>query len=521
MKKKRFTVILIIGLMLMNANFVLQAAEPAESVHHAVIELVPREMRNAADTLSITESDAVIRIESDGATPTAESNAVIPTVESDATDAHMPLAGTTSSASNLSAAPIDLWERIRKGFTMAELDSEEVRNSEDFYASHPEYIKRVVERGKRYLFHIVEEVERRGMPAEIALLPIIESAFNPKAYSSRHASGIWQFSPSTGRNYGLKQNWWYDDRRDIIAATNAALDYLESLHGMFDDWELVFASYNWGEGAVGRSLMKNRSKGLPADFRNISLPPETQSFVSRVIAIRNIISNPAAFGIELESVPNEPYFEIVPVTRHIDIKLAAKLAGISVDEFKALNPAHNRPVVNTDGSRTLLFPADKVEIFTANLKNHDKPLVSWRAYRAKKGETVEKISARYGISVGRLQEVNDIDKNTMIMPGQTLLVPHNGSAGGEDISIMSNKPATLKLPEHSFVYAVQKGDSLFRIAKRHGVTAAQIKSWNGSTNRLLIGQKLILKHHPADKTTAPSPESPEGGTAMMPEKKRM
>ncbi|SOD40838.1 LysM peptidoglycan-binding domain-containing protein [Nitrosovibrio sp. Nv4] len=519
-EKKRFTVILIISLMLMNANFVAQAAEPAGSVHQAVIKLVPEEMHNAADTPSITESNAVIRTESEAVTPTAEIRAVIPAAESDAAGDHMTPADTSNAASNLSVAPIDLWERIRKGFTMAELDSEEVRHSEDFYASHPEYIKRVVERGKRYLFHIVEEVERRGMPAEIALLPIIESAFNPKASSSRHAAGIWQFSPSTGKNYGLKQNWWYDGRRDIIAGTNAALDYLENLHRMFGDWELVLASYNWGEGAVGRSLMKNRSNGLPADFRNISLPPETQSYVPRLIAIRNIISNPAAFGVELESVPNEPYFEKVAATRHIDIKLAAKLAGISVDEFKALNPAHNRPVINTDGSRTLLFPADKVEIFSANLKNHDKPLVSWQAYRAKKGETVEKISARYGISVRRLQEVNDIDRNNMITPGQTLLVPHNGSAGGEDISVMSNKPATLKLPEHSFVYAVQKGDSLFGIAKRHGVTAAQIKSWNGSTNRLLIGQKLILKHKPAGKTTAPSPELPEVRTAM-PEKKRM
>src|SRR5687768_4680184 len=201
MKKKRFTIILITGLMLMNTSFIAQAAEPAGSVHQAVIKLVPEEMHNPADTPSITESNAVIRTESEAATPTAEIHAVIPPAESDAADANMTVSDTSNAASNQSVAPIDLWERIRKGFTMAELDSEEVRNSEDFYASHPEYIKRVVERGKRYLFHIVEEVERRGMPAEIALLPIIESAFNPKASSSHHASGIWQFIPSTGKNY--------------------------------------------------------------------------------------------------------------------------------------------------------------------------------------------------------------------------------------------------------------------------------------------------------------------------------
>src|SRR5687768_10502053 len=366
MKIQRFTVILIASLTLATANSPAYASKAAEPANPVIIES-PEDARNASGTLSAVDDHAVI--------PTAE-------------DAVSPLAETSNPPTNISAPPIDLWERIRNGFSMAELDNEEVRNNEDFYASQPEHMKRIVERGKRYLFHIVEEVERRGMPAEIALLPIIESAFNPRAYSRRHASGLWQFIPSTGKNYGLKQNWWYDERKDIIAATSAALDYLQNLHRMFGDWELVLASYNWGEGAVERSLVKNRSNGLPADFRNISLPPETQNYVPRLIAIKNIISNPAAFGIELESVPNEPYFETVPATRHIDIKLAAKLAGISVDEFKALNPAHNRPVINTDGSRTLLFPADKVEIFSENLKNHDKPLVSWQAYRAKKGETV-------------------------------------------------------------------------------------------------------------------------------------
>ena len=174
---------------------------------------------------------------------------------------------------------------------------------------------------------------------------------------------------------------------------------------------------------MGRSLIKNRNNGLPADFRNISLPPETQNYVPRLIAIKNIISNPAAFGVELESVPNQPYFETVATTRHIDVKLAAKLADISVDEFNALNPAHNRPVININGSRTLLFPVDKAETFTANLKNHDKPLVSWQAYQAKKGETAEKISARYGISVRQLKEINDIHGLGRITPGRLCWYP--------------------------------------------------------------------------------------------------
>jgi len=392
-----------------------------------------------------------------------------------------------------SAPPLDLWERIRRGFAMAELDSEEVRHNEDYYASRPDYIKRITGRSKRYLFHIMQEVERRGMPAEIALLPIIESALNPRAHSHRQASGLWQLIPSTGKNYGLKQNWWYDERRDIIAATSAALDYLKKLHSLFGDWKLVLASYNWGEGAVGRALIKNRNTGLPADFHSITLPPETQNFIRRLIAVRNIISDPAAFGVELETIPNEPYFEKITATRHIDIKLAARLANIPLNEFKALNPAHNRPVINVDSSSTVLLPADKVGVFNENLKNHDKALVSWQAYRAREGDTLETIAARYGISAQRLKAVNDLDSEGSISPDETLLVPIRGASLGEDISVMSNKPARLKVPEGFFVYAVKKGDALFNIAKRHGITVAQIKSWNRSTDRLSIGQKLILK----------------------------
>ena len=483
MEVQRLTLVLITSLALAAASL---AANAEEQAGQSIAELA----HDKSDTLPIAESDPV--------TPVVEAS--LPTREM-----APPL-------------PVDLWQRIRNGFAMAKLDSEKVRSNEDFYVDRPEYLKRIVERGKRYLFHIVEEVERRGMPAEIALLPIIESAFNPKAYSNRSAAGIWQFIPSTGRNYGLKQNWWYDERRDIVTATGAALDYLQNLHRIFGDWELVLASYNWGEGAVGRSLMKNRSSGLPEDFHNIALPPETRNYIPRLIAIRNIILNPAAFGIELESIPNKPYFGQVEATRHIDVKVAAKLAEVSVDEFKALNPGHNRPVINIDGPRTLLLPAEKVDVFMENLKIHDRPLVSWQAYEAKKDDTIERISARYGISVGRLKEINDIDTRGAITAGQILLVPRNGSAEGMDISVMSNKPVTPKMLEHNFVYAVRKGDSLLGIAIRHDVTVEQIRSWNGGTGRLLqIGQKLTLKHKFADKTVLPAAKE----NLALPEKKRM
>ncbi len=458
---------LIISLILVIANSTASAAAPSEQ---SLIQLVPAAASEVTD-------DA-----------TAESLALTPSTE------------MYGFAANLSTPPADLWERIRNGFAMAELNSIEVRNSENFYASRPEYINRVVERSRRYLFHIVEEVERRGMPTEIALLPIIESAFNPTAYSRSHASGIWQFIPSTGKNYGLQQNWWHDDRRDIIAATSAALDYLQNLHRMFGDWELALASYNWGEGAVGRSLTRNRNSGLPTDFSSIRKPSETRHYVPKLIAMRNIISNPAAFGIVLESIPNQPYFEQVATTQHIDVKLAASLADISMDEFNALNPAHNRPVINVSGSRTLLLPADKVATFMANLENHGKPLVSWQAYQAKNGETAERISARHGISVARLREVNSIARHGRIAPGQTLLVPLNGNSVGMDISVMRNQPAAPRMLERSLAYVVRKGDTLSTIAMRHGVSVAQIQSWNNRTERLAIGQKLVLKQTASGKT---------------------
>jgi membrane-bound lytic murein transglycosylase D len=338
--------------------------------------------------------------------------------------------------------PTDLWERIRHGFAMAELDSTEVRRNEDFYASRPKYLRLIIERSKPYLFHIVEEVARRGMPAEIALLPIVESAFNPTAFSNRNAAGIWQLIPSTGTTYGLKQNWWYDGRRDIVGATRAALDYLQKLYGMFGDWELALASYNWGEGAVGRALQKNRSKGLSTDFRSMTLPPETRNYIPRLIAIKNIISNPKAFGIELEALPNQPYFDQISTERHIDVRLAAWLADISVDEFKALNPAHKRPVIHADRLETLLIPVQKVEIFAENLRNHDQPLMSWQGYLARDGDTAATISKRYGISLRKLREVNDMGRQGTVTPGQTLLVPRNGNAGGADISIIREKPAS-------------------------------------------------------------------------------
>lgn len=318
--------------------------------------------------------------------------------------------------------PRDVWERIRNGYTMKPMDNDLVRQWENFYSAKPEYFARMVDRSSHYLFHIIEEIERRKMPAEVALLPMIESAYNPQAYSKAHASGLWQFIPSTGRLYGLRQNWWYDGRRDVIAATGAALDYLEKLHAQFGDWELALASYNWGEGAVGRAVARNQAKGLPGDYASLTMPAETRNYLPKLIAVKNIIADPARFGIKLPSVPNQPYFEVITVKRHIDVKLAAKFAEIPLEEFKFLNPAHNKQVIKADGTETIVLPRDKVSIFNANLDNHDKPLVSWQAHTIKPGEKPEKIAAKYGMSMAELKQVNGIGGKTKFHTGQPLLV---------------------------------------------------------------------------------------------------
>ncbi len=387
----------------------------------------------------------------------------------------------------------DLWARIRAGFALPALDTSMVKENEDWYTHRPEYVARMLERSKRYLFYIVQEVEKRGMPTEIALLPMIESAFNPNAYSRSHASGIWQFIPSTGRNYGLKQNWWEDNRRNVIAATNAALDYLQNLHDMFGDWELALAAYNWGEGSVARAIARNEAKGLPTDYLSLHMPKETQSYVPRLLAVKNLIQHPQDFGIDLGVVPNTPYFTQITLTQHIDVALAAKLAETPLKEFTSLNPNYTRPVIQAKRPITLLLPVDKAEVFASNLENYSKPLVSWRPYYAKRGEKLVSIARRHGISSTRLEAANGITlRRGRLTRNQILLVPGNGGASLETASF--NIPiGTSDSPSHAKLYTVRRGDTLLSIAKHTGVKVSQIKAWNHiRSSRLAVNQKLHL-----------------------------
>jgi len=281
-----------------------------------------------------------------------------------------------------------------------------------------------MDRSKLYLYYIVEQVQKRGMPTEIALLPMIESAYVPTAVSRRKASGIWQFIPGTGKKYGLEQDWWYDGRRDVIEATQAALDYLQTLYNEFGTWELALAAYNCGEKKVARLLAYNKARGLPQDYQSLKkLPRETRNYIPKLIAIKNIVNDPKAFGLKLDEIPNEPYFTTVSAPSHIDVKVAARLADMPLDEFVSLNPAHIRPVIRGD-SATLLLPVDKADTFNENLENRDKPLTSWQIYRAVRGEWLYKIAQRFGMTLERLKKVNGIlPRSRVTSAGQILLVP--------------------------------------------------------------------------------------------------
>jgi membrane-bound lytic murein transglycosylase D len=393
---------------------------------------------------------------------------------------------------DLTRAPDDIWERIRNGFAMPDLDSPLVLDRQLWYASRPDYVKRIVERSRRYLYHIVEEVEKRGMPTEIALLPMVESAFDPMAYSRSHASGLWQFIPSTGKNYKLQQNWWSDSRRDILASTTAALDYLQYIYEMHGDWHLALASYNLGENGIARAIEKNKAKHLPTDFLSLKLPIETRYYVPKLQALKNIIMNPAAFGIDLDSIPNQPYFVTLPKTPDIDIRLAAQFAEMPMEDLIALNPAYNRPVITGPQLRTLVLPADRAEIFQTNLENHDQPLVSWQTYSFKPGDKLERLAAAHGITLASLKLVNGITSRTRVGPGTKLVIPIKGtSAGADPLPTLFHQPPVPEPRMRKLAYVVKKGDTLYGIAQRYRVRIDDLRRWN-KISGLTQGEKLVI-----------------------------
>ncbi len=384
------------------------------------------------------------------------------------------------------ATPLDVWQRIREGFKFdaAAEQNPLVSAQTSWYAARPEYVRRIVERSRRYLYHIVQEVDRRAMPTEIALLPMIESAFNPTALSQSDASGIWQFIPATGRLYGLKQNTWYDGRRDFTAATNAALDYLGKLYLDFGDWQLALAAYNCGEGCVARAIQKNVQQGLPTDYASLPLPAETRNYVPKLLAMKTLIRDPEKFGIALDPLPNEPYFDQVTVrAASMDVQSAARLAGMSRDEFLALNAAFPRKLIRSDTPVNLLVPAGKAEDFQRNLQNGDWD--SWQPYTVRRGERPAAVAQRLGVALDRLQSHNQFHlRRGKFAQAQTILVPVKSRAA--DAAPVQEAAAASS-------YVVQRGDTLFGIARNRGLTVAQIAAANPQLDGAIRpGQTLSL-----------------------------
>ena len=399
---------------------------------------------------------------------------------------------TIPYATPIASAHADVWERIRAGFKLPDIDDSLVRKWEAFYAARPDYWQRITERSKRYLHFIATQLERRNMPLEIALLPFIESAYNPEALSRARASGLWQFVPATGKDYGLKQNWWLDDRRDVTVATAGALDYLRKLHGMFGDWQLALASYNWGEGSVQRAINRNIAANRPVDYASLKVPNETRNYLPKLQAVKNLIMAPEKFGLSLPVVPDRPYFTTVTMARQIDVALAARLAGMPVEDFKILNPAHNRPVMAGEGEQRITLPFDKAEGFVMNLDAYQLPLVSWRPYQLRTGERLDQVAPRFGIDLDELKRVNGLTGHKRIVPGHALLVPTRPGEAPVHLVPAMFKEAPNDIPNW---HRARRGESLLSIAQRYGVDPAELKRLNGLTDKRAIGAGHRIRLH--------------------------
>lgn len=424
--------------------------------------------------------------------PAAESNAsLVPSFE--AIDELPP--------ADLFIKETDLWSRIRNGYAIPDLDNRLVSQQLTWYSTRTDYIQRTVQRGSRYLFHVVEELEKRGMPTELALLPFIESAFNPQAISTAKASGMWQFMAATGRDFNLKQNIFKDDRRGVLDSTDAALNYLERLYGIFNDWQLVLAAYNWGEGSVQRAIKKQLALGLPIDFDSLSalMPNETKNYLPKLQAVKNIIGHPEQFNIELPKLDNLPYFVSIEKTRDIDVRVAAQLAELSLGEFTALNPQFNRPVITGSNNTKILLPTDNATLFKENLSKWHGPLSSWSTYQVNQTERIELLAHRLGFKPEFIREANLIPAKMMVKLGSILLIPKTSKSPDKDIPANIAETGQLMIEKgfsntRQVNIKVGKNENLNSVAKRFKVTVVQIKNWNNlKRDTLTAGQNLQLQ----------------------------
>ena len=395
-------------------------------------------------------------------------------------------------------APADLWERVRRGFAMPDLQGELVERHEQWYTTRPDYIERMVDRSRLYIFHIVEELELRGMPTELALLPYIESAFNPQAVSSAKAAGMWQFMPGTGRDFQLTQNMLRDDRRNVLGSTRAALDYLQKLHDMFGDWHLALAAYNWGQGNVKRAIERNQAAGLPTGYHDINMPAETRNYVPKLQAVKNIIANPQRMGAVLPLIENHPFFDTVDITQDIDVDVAARLAEVRVEDFKALNPSQRKPVIFAAGTPQILLPWNNADTFKQNLaKAAPGSLASWTAWVATETLPSRAVASRFGMDEDDFREMNNIPRGMVIKSGSTVVVRRSNGAAQAVASHVVNNAQLAYTPEivlRRTSVRARKGDSIASVAARYDLPAATVAGWNHTNARagLKRGQAVVL-----------------------------
>ncbi len=394
----------------------------------------------------------------------------------------------------------DLWNRIRNGYAIPNLDNHLVTYQTNWYSSRIDYLLRIIQRGSRYLYHVVDALDKRGMPTDLALLPFIESAFNPNAISTAKASGMWQFMPATGRDFNLRQNIFKDDRRGVLDSTEAALDYLQRLYNMFGDWQLALAAYNWGEGSVQRAIKRQQAMGLPIDFNSLSalMPNETKNYVPKLQAVKNIIGHPEYYNILLPRLDNEPYFTSVKNEKDIDVQLAAKLAELPLSEFKALNPQFNRPVITGGNNTSILLPIENASVFENNFLSWKGSFSSWTTLSINKSERVETLANRFGYKPELLREVNSIPAKMIVKAGSTILIPKTAKSPDENIPAHVAEQAQLNIEKPSsgtrkLQIKVARNENLAGVAKRYKVSIGDIKSWNNlRKDQITPGQKLVL-----------------------------
>ncbi len=395
----------------------------------------------------------------------------------------------------------DLFERMRAGFAFDEVSEPAIDTQLAWFKNNPDYLERVFQRGQRYMYHIITEVERRGMPTEFALLPVVESAYEPFAYSVSRAAGLWQFIPGTGVRFGLKQTWWYDGRRDVVESTRAALDYLQALHDEFNgDWLLAIAAYNVGEAGVERAIAYNASVGRPTDFWHLNLPAETRAYVPKLLAMKRLMAEPERYGLEFAPIPNEPYFAVIETESQIDLKIAAQLAGTSYDELIALNPGYNRWATDPAGPHRMLVPIDYADAFESALQTlAPEDRVRYTAHEVGRRETLAMIAKRYGTSAAVLAKVNDLPGGR-VTAGESLKIPEISGSLPDKVMIAA---ARVDRPEtdtggrrqRQIVYRVRAGETLSSIARRNNIPVSTLARLNNlaTGDSLVKGQRLVIK----------------------------